>query len=291
MKIKLLDHKHIPGFESGSGLEFQRESVFITDTHSTEILVLSDNWKEVERIPLFEPATGNQRADHKDLDASTIVEINSIPRLLALGTDLHESKHNKAVLLNLDDRTREDFTIDKFDERLEIFGLEQLNIRAASIILGKLVLGNRRSVSGGENNFIVTDIELWKKQDTEEISLLPVKYPEDTPPGILLSGTCYSPENDWLLITFISATNTGDNGVLTTPTSYFGLVENASRKVARKQVKINELLDLGKVSKHLTGQLIKSVCIQSDKNGKVKLYIAADHPEGGTHIFRIRVKH
>ena len=290
MKIKLLDHKHIPGFESGSGLEFHGENIFITDTHSTEILVLSDNWKEIERIPLFEAATGNVAAQHKDLDASTIVEINSIPRLLALGTDTHESKHNKAVLLNLDDRTREDFTIDKFDERLAIFGLDQLNIRGASIILGKLVLGNRKSISGGENNFIVTDIELWKKQDTEEISLLPVKYPEDTPPGILLSGTCYSPENDWLLITFISQNGITEEGDQT-PTSYFGLVENASRKVARKQVKINELIDLAEVSKHLVGQTIKSLCIQSDKNGKVKLYVASDHPDGGTHVFRIRVKH
>jgi len=291
MKIKLLDHKHLPGFDSGSGLEFHADNIYLTDTNSTEILVLSQNWKEVERIPLFGETPATDGIYHKDLDAATIVEINSIPRLLALGTDIHESKRNKAVLLNLDDRTREDFAIDEFDERLKVFGLEQLNIRAASIILGRLVLGNRRSAGGGENNFIVTDIDLWKKQDTEEISLLPVKYPEDTPAGILLSGMCYSRENDWLLLTFISENSLSNELDAHERTSYFGLVENASRKVARKQVKINELLDLAEVSKNLVGQQIKSVCIQSDKNGKVKLYIVSDHVEGGTHIFRIRVKH
>lgn len=291
MKIKLLDHKHIPGFNSGSGLEFHQENLYLTDTGSNEILVLSQNWKEIDRIPLFGTKGNLNNSEHKDLEAATIVEINSIPRLLALGTDIHEAKHNKAVLLNLDDRTREDFTIDEFDARLKVFGLDQLNIRTAAIVLGKLVLGNRGNAGTAENNFVVTDIDLWKKQDTEEISLLPVKYPEDTPEGILLSGMSYSPENDWLILTFISETGQSGNGETPLPTSYLGLVENASRKVARKQVKINELIDLSEVSKHLVGQEIKATCIQSDKSGKVKLYMVADHTEGGTQIFKIRIKH
>ena len=254
-------------------------------------MVLSQKWKEVDRIPLFESNGINNNNEHKDLEAATIVEINSIPRLLALGTDTNEAKHNKAVLLNLDDRTREDFTIDEFDERLKVFGLDQLNIRTAAIILGKLVLGNRGNVGTTDNNFVVTDIDLWKKQDTEEISLLPVKYPESTPEGILLSGMSYSPENDWLILTFISETGSSGNGESSSPTSYLGLVENASRKVARKQVKINEIVDLAEISKHLVGQEIKATCIQADKGGKVKLYMIADHHEGGTQIFKIRIKH
>src|SRR5690606_5001026 len=150
------------------------------------------------------------------------------------------------------------------DERLKVFGIEELNIRAAAIILGKLVLGNRRSVGSGENNFVVTDIDLWKKQDTEEISLLPIKYPEGTPPGLLLTGMTYSPENDWLFITFVTVEQVSETGEVVLPSSYLGLVENASRKVARKQVKINELMDLTDISKQLRGKQIKALCIQSD---------------------------
>jgi hypothetical protein len=291
MKIKLLDHKHIPGFNSGSGLQFHEDNLYLTDTGSNEVLVLSQNWKEIDRIPLFGTKGVLNNTEHKDLEAATIVEINSIPRLLALGTDIHEAGHNKAVLLNLDDRTREDFTIDEFDERLKVLGLDQLNIRTAAIILGKLVLGNRGNGNTPENNFVVTDIDLWKKQDTEEISLLPVKYPEDTPEGVLLSGMSYSPENDWLILTFISETVQTGNGDAPLSTTYLGLAENASRKVARKQVKINELIDLSEISKHLAGQEIKATCIQSDKSGKVKLYLVADHEEGGTQIYKIRIKH
>ena len=291
MKIKLLDHKHIPGFNSGSGLQFHAENLYLTDTGSNEILVLSQNWKEVDRIPLFGTKGSLNNTEHKDLEAATIVEINSIPRLLALGTDSHETRHNKAVLLNLDDRTREDFTIDEFDERLKVLGLDQLNIRTAAIVLGKLVLGNRGNADTPENNFVVTDIDLWKKQDTEEISLLPVKYPEDTPEGILLSGMSYSPENDWLILTFISEIDQSGNDDTPLSTTYLGLVENASRKVARKQVKINELIDLSEISKHLYGQEIKATCIQSDKSGKIKLYMVADHQDGGTKIYKIRIKH
>jgi hypothetical protein len=291
MKVKLLDHKYIPGFNSGSGLQFHAENLYLTDTGSNEVLVLSQNWKEIDRIPLFGTKGSLNNTEHKDLEAATIVEINSIPRLLALGTDIHDSSHNKAVLLNLDDRTREDFAIDEFDERLKVLGLDQLNIRTAAIILGKLVLGNRGNAGSTENNFVVTDIDLWKKQDTEEISLLPVKYPEDTPEGILLSGMSYSPENDWLILTFISEIGHSGNGDAPLSTTYLGLVENASRKVARKQVKINELIDLSEISKHLFGQEIKATCIQSDKSGKVKLYMVADHQEGGTQIYKIRIKH
>jgi len=293
MKIKLLDHKHIPGFNSGTGLEFHNENIYLTDTASEEILVLSKNWKEVDRIPLFHSKTTAGGYGHKDLEAATIVEINKIPRFLALGTDITATKdnHNKAILLNLDDRTREDFEIDQFDERLKVFGLQELNIRAAAIILGKLVLGNRRSTGSGENNFVVTDIDVWKKQDTEEISLLPVKYPDHTPEGILLTGMCYSSENDWLLLTFVSENSFSEHDEQVTKSSYLGLVENASRKVARKQVKINELMDLTEVNKNLADQQIKAACVQSDKNGKIKLYLVSDHADGGTHIFKIRIKH
>jgi hypothetical protein len=291
MKIKLLDHQHIPGFNSGTGLEFHNENIYLTDVDSGEILVLSQKWKEIDRIPLFQSTSGPDAEIHKDLQAATLVEINKIPRLLALGTDTRESKHNKAVLLNLDDRTREDFTIDEFDERLKVFGLDELNIKAAAIVLGKLILGNSRGFDTGDNNFLVTDIDLWKKQDTEEISLLPVKYPENTPAGIMLSGMCYSPENDWLLLTFVAESKVSETAHGPSAVSYIALVENASRKVARKQVKINEMIDLSEVSKHLVGKEIKAACIQSDKNGKVKIYVIADHQEGGSHIFKLRIKH
>ena len=291
MKIKLLDHKHLPGFNSGTGLEFHNENIYLTNTTSEEILVLSQNWKEVDRIPLFNSETTGGDHGHKDLEAATIVEINKIPRFLALGADITEAKHNKAILVNLDDRTSEDFTIDQFDERLKVFGLQELNIRAAAVILGKLVLGNRRSTASGENNFMVTDIDLWKQQETEEISLLPVKYPDHTPEGILLTGMCYSPENDWLLLTFVSENSFSEHDEEMTKSSYLGLVENASRKVARKQVKINELMDLTKVNKSLADQQIKAACVQSDKKGKVKLFLVSDHAEGGSHIYKIRIKH
>jgi hypothetical protein len=289
MKIKFLDHQHIPDFQSGSGLEFHDENIYLTDLSSKQLLVLTQKWKELERIDLFSGGDHTHaHPDHKDLEAYTVIEINKIPRLLALGANSEIATRYKAILLNLDDRTREDFDIGQFDERLKELGLEELNIKSAAIILGRLVLGNRAKTPDSQNNFIVTDIELWKKQDTEEISLLPVKYPDDTPHGIALSGMCYSSENDWLILTFTSE----DASDLDTPArSFLGLVENASRKVARKQVKINELMDLGDVNKRLKGHVIKSVCLQSDKNGKIKLYLSADHHEGGLHIFKIRVKH
>ena len=285
MKIKLLEHKHIPGFDGGSSIEFHDDNIYLTDIYSHEILVLSTKWKEIERLPLF--ATGSTASPdaHRDLQASTVVEINKIPRLLALATDGAENRQHKAALINLDDRTREDYTVDRFDERLKTSGLQETNITAAAVVLGRLVLANRGSNIDPQNNFVVTDIDVWKEQDTEEISLLPIKYPDDAPDGILLTGMCYSPENDWLLLTFTSGV-TGEDAA-----SYVALVENASRKVARKQVKINEIMALPMVSKNFNGAAIKAIGLQSDKNGKVKVYLVSDDKRGGTHLYRIRIKH
>ncbi len=288
MKIKLLEHKHIPGFDGGSSIEYHDDNIFLTDIYSTEILVLSPKWKETARIPLFAPGSTPSPDAHRDLQASTIVEINKIPRLLALATDGSGNGQHKAVLINLDNKTREDFVINRFDERLKTSGLPETNITAAAVVLGRLVLANRGNQGSSSNNFVVTDIDVWKEQDTEEISLLPVKYPENAPEAVLITGMCYSPENDWLLLTFNSVTAVeGGEDVI----SYFGLVENASRKVARKQVKINEFMALPDVSKNFAGVAIKAIGMQSDKNGKVKTFLVSDDKKGGTRVFRIRIKH
>ncbi|RYZ36657.1 MAG: hypothetical protein EOP49_32415 [Sphingobacteriales bacterium] len=264
MKIKLLEHKHIPGFDGGSSVEYHDDNIFLTDIYSHEILVLSPKFKEIERIPLFAAGSTASPDAHRDLQASTVVEINKIPRLLALVTDGAENGQHKAALINLDDRTREDFTVNRFDERLKTSGLQETNITAAAVVLGRLVLANRGSNIAPQNNFVITDIDVWKEQDTEEISLLPVKYPDDAPEGILLTGMCYSPENDWLLLTFTSAALDGSGSG---PASYMGLVENASRKVARKQVKINEITALQTISKNFNDTAIKAVGFTGSRAG------------------------
>jgi len=143
MKVKLLDHKEI-SFPSGSGIEFHEEKIYLVGDDAKEILVLNKNWKELDRISVFESSTDRIAKDLKaDMEATTIVEINKIPRLLVLGSGSMVPHRNRAFLFNLDDKTREEFPIDIFYNRLKNNGLADLNIESASIILGKLVLGNR----------------------------------------------------------------------------------------------------------------------------------------------------
>jgi hypothetical protein len=290
MKVKLLDHKEI-SFPSGSGIEFHEEKIYLVGDDAKEILVLNKNWKELDRISVFESSTDRIAKDLKaDMEATTIVEINKIPRLLVLGSGSMVPHRNRAFLFNLDDKTREEFPIDIFYNRLKNNGLADLNIESASIILGKLVLGNRGNISSPSNYLITADINVWKDQENEEIRILPFVYPQGSPDFAGLSGMTYSPQNDWLIIT-LSTENTKDSvndGKI--GDSYLGVIENASSKMVRKKIKIDELINLSDVDDTFRRNKIESVCIQSDKDAKVKLHLVADNDNGQSVLFKIRLK-
>ena len=69
--------------------------------------------------------------------------------------------------------------------------------------------------------------------------------------------------------------------------SYFGIIENAYRKLYRKKVKINEWLMLSEADERFFKQKIESVCIQTEKRGKFKLHLVADNDRGGSFLFKV----
>src|SRR5689334_19675654 len=103
MKLTLTDFKELKDYPSGSAIEFHDNKVFLAGDDAKDVLVLSKSWKELERIPLFESAV--ERIPKKiksDLEATTVVIVNSIPRMLILGSGSRDEHRNKAILLDLD---------------------------------------------------------------------------------------------------------------------------------------------------------------------------------------------
>src|SRR5689334_19645426 len=149
MNIKLLDYKELKTFPSGSGIEFFDDKVYLVGDDATNIIVKSKKWKEEKKIHLFESPTHRiPKLIKSDLEATTIVYQGKAPKLLMLGSGSRQEYRNKAVLLDLNTSTTEEFDLQIFYDRLKQEGIYDLNIEGAAVVDDKIVLCNR----GNKNN-------------------------------------------------------------------------------------------------------------------------------------------
>ncbi|QEC44528.1 DUF6929 family protein [Pseudobacter ginsenosidimutans] len=291
MKIKLIEYKEVPSFPSGSGIEFYDDKVFLVGDDSREVMVLNKRWKEIERVPLL-PGTEARvpKAVKSDLEATTVVTVNRIPRLLILGSGSLDKNRNKAILFNLDSYLKDEFDLTPFYNRIAKAGVKNMNIEAAALVEDHIILGNRGNRKNPVNQLIITRNAFWKHQQQAEITLIDLELPVKDSKGIGISGMAYSLLNDTLI--FTASTEQTDNAVDdgSIGDSYMGIIENASRKIGRKSLKVNELINLGEVHELFKGFKIESVCIQSEKSNRMKLHLVADNDTGKSYLFKVRVK-
>ncbi|HEY8897077.1 MAG TPA: hypothetical protein VIM79_19775 [Niastella sp.] len=287
MKLKLLDYREIPDLPVGSNLEFFNDTLYLVDDDASDMLVINKKWQTQATHHLLQYDDPKLLSGSKsDFEATTIVEVNSIPRLLVLGFDIKD-KHHKAILVNLDDYTKEEFDISEFYNRLKAT-VGVINIESAAIVLGKLVLCNRDHKAAPENHIIVTDADFWKNQANAEITTISFDLPQTPKQVVGLSGLSYSYKNDWLVVTLLS--EGADKDHQTTGDSYLAVIENASRKVVRKKMKVNALYHLPDADAAFAGYNMQSVCIRSEKNARLKLYLLADNKAGKSGVFSVRIK-
>src|SRR4051812_29786750 len=105
MKLKLLDYREVPDLPVGSNIEYFNDILYLVDDDASDLVTLK-KWQVDARHRLLgydDPRvlTGTK----SDFEATTIVVVNSIPRLLVMGFDLKD-QHHKAILVNLDDLTK-----------------------------------------------------------------------------------------------------------------------------------------------------------------------------------------
>ncbi|OQP58061.1 hypothetical protein A3860_06945 [Niastella vici] len=287
MKLKLLDYREVPDLPVGSNLEFFNETLYLVDDDASDMVAFNKKWQTLAIHKLLGHDDPQILPGSKsDFEATTIVVVNSIPRLLVLGFDIKDS-HHKAILVNLDDYTKEEFDISEFYNRLKAT-VGVFNIESAAIVLGKLILCNRDHKTAPENHIIVTDADFYKNQANAEITTVSFDLPQTPNQVVGLSGLSYSYKNDWLVVTLLSESAGKDH--TTTGDSYLAVIENASRKVVRKKMKVNSLFHLNDLSEGFVGYNMKSVCIRNEKSSRLKLYLLADNKAGKNGVFTVRVK-
>jgi len=123
-----------------------------------------------------------------------------------------------------------------------------------------------------DNRAIITSLYFWKDEIKAPLSILKFDLPASANKSIGLTGMAYAPENDWLVLTFASEA---------TGNSYLGIAENATHKMTRKKIKVDELIDFAEVDEKFKGNVVEAVCVQSEKTDQVKI-----HLKGADQIFR-----
>ena len=187
-------------------------------------------------------------------------------------------------MVNLHSNNFADYNVEIFYNRLKESGIHDLNIESAAVLEDLLILGNRGNKKNETNHIIITQPDFWKQPENAEIRIIPIELEDDFAE---LSGLSYSPKNDTLLFTASKEErdNSYDDGKI--GESYFGVIENAYRKLYRKKVKITEQVKLSDLYEEFKGQKVESVCIQSDKTGRMKVHLVADNDRGGSFLFKI----
>ena len=288
MKVKLLDFKKITDFPSGSGMEYFDGQVYLAGDDAADILVLDKKWRELQRIKIYDNIEPRiPKSEKADLEATTILYIDEIPHLLVLGSGSRHEHRSKAILVNLQSNSFTEYNLDTFYTRLQQTGIDELNIESAAIVEDLLILGNRGNKSNPGNQIIITESSFFSDPENVEIRVIPIEIEAE---AAGLSGLTYSEKNDSLLFTASTenTSNAYDDGNI--GESFFGVIENAYRKLYRKRVKVNDQVMLSEIDESFKGQKIESVCIQSDKRGRLKLHMVADDDQGGSFLFKTQIR-
>ena len=290
MNIRLIDYKEITDFPSGSALEFFNDRLYVAGDDAKQLLVLNKRWKELERINLFEHTSYRIPKDEKtDLESSIRLSDNKHPELFLLGSG-SGAQRNKGLLVNVENGQKEEKNLDVFYDRIRKSGIKELNIEAAALVKEYAIFCNRGNLTNRDNHLIITKADFWKNQDAVDLIVLKMELPLNSQHVIGISGLTYSPKNDWLIFTASTEVtqNAYDDGEI--GESYLGIIENASRKIGRKSMKVNGILPLSQFHQSFAKKKVESLCIQRDKYNRLKLHLVADNDTGVTYLFKIRLK-
>ncbi len=267
-------------YPSGSTISRINEKFYVMGDDSAEILVLNENMEETGRILIF-PKGEKLRLpkDSKaDIEASVVINEESKPAVLFLGSGSLSPHRDSSFLLypELNQVVRIDTKI-FFDElRLQV---NDLNIEAAAMLNGELLLGLRANTTYPENSIAIAE----KRE--QSFSFKRRVLIESSLRNAGISGMDYDKEEDILFLTFSSedTSNAYDDGQI--GESYLAFLPNAKEALKQEKLILSNIIELSSLSSEFRNQKIESVSLTSEDR---KLMLVADDDQGNTKIFTVR---
>lgn len=281
----LEEEKTFPSYPSASGIETMSNKFYIMGDDAKNILILDSSLNKLDSISLY-PFSEQRipKSVKSDLESITITKDN---QLLLLGSGSLSPYRNIGWLINTTTKEKQFLHLDTFYRRLQLNGLEELNIEGACSIPGSILLSNRGSKGYPKNHLILTNEKFWQQQEGAAITTISIGGNNDSTKFSGISGLSYSNKSDRLVLTVSTedTKNNIDDGAI--GKSYLWIIKNLSSKKKWKAINPDKVIDLESIDPRFKGQKIESVCIFKETSGFLHLTLVADNDNGSSTIFRL----
>jgi hypothetical protein len=296
VKIKLVKSLHLPGFPSGSSINFHHDNFYIIGDDSTNILVLNNQYEHLNSIHLFDHAEKRiPKVDKVDLEGSTVIMSDGVDTLLIVGS---ASRKNRKRIIKVplthpaETPNALEHSIMKtkdFVKRIKTQGIEEVNIEGVTIVGSNLLLANRGNRTNQQNHFFLTTNNFWEHQDTADLQIIKLDVPPQQSGNLGLSEICYLSGHDILFLTMTSenTSNAYDDGEI--GDSYLGFINHASTKLKEGHLTIDVLLNLTEADPDFKGQKIEGVCVETADEDLMVLHLVSDNDLGESTLFKIEL--
>jgi len=287
----LKEVKQLPDYPSASGIEYLNKKYYIIGDDANNLLITDDTLTAIDSIPLYSFSEKKiPKTVKADLEAITLVDDDSIQKLLLIGSGSSAPYRNAGWLINPLTKQTDSIRLDTFYQRIKNQGLDEINIEGICSVPGGILLSNRGNKNYRKNFLIFTKKAFWKKQSDVIIKLIPVGSNTDTALFNGISGIAYVSTTDQLILT-VSTENTGNNiddGAI--GKSYLWIIDDFSAKKNWAAINPDKIIDLEKKDSRFKNQKIESVCVTSVEDGLIQLVLAADNDNESSTLFRIEIK-
>jgi hypothetical protein len=284
--ISLIKTTHLSHYPSASTLEFHQGKLYVIGDDATQALILDKEHALVDSIRLF-PGSLKKRISKKtkaDIESTIIVNSDDSDYLVAFGS-LSSRRRNQVLWVDLQDgkwKKTSTFTMSHSD-------IDEWNIEGTALVNDRLLLTNRANNSSRANHLLVTSFDEKKGINPDSIHSILLRLPEGK--NILgISSISYVKEKDMLL--FAASTentaNATDDGAI--GDSYIGYISNISKKLDKKELRPDEIINITKHLKSKQPQKIESIVVEDPSGKDLIVHLAADNDNGQSMLFKLRWK-
>lgn len=284
----LQEVKILPHYPSASGIEYFNKQFFIIGDDANNLLILDSNLVAIDSLPLYSFAEKRIAKKMKaDLESITLTKHN---KLLIMGSGSLSPYRNIAWLTDPVTKQKDSIRLDTFYQRLQLYGLKEINIEGACAIPGSLLLSNRGSKGFPKNHLVFTSNNFWEKQEQSPVTSIPIGANPDSSIFNGVSGMAYAAKSDQLILTVSTedTRNALDDGAI--GKSYLWLVKNITSKKNWKAINPNRVIDLDETDPRFKQQKIESVCIAKETKNFLYLILVADNDNGSSTLFNMVVE-
>ncbi|HEX2535506.1 MAG TPA: hypothetical protein VHK69_17300 [Chitinophagaceae bacterium] len=285
-ELRVLRTTQLPDYPSASTLEFHKNRLYVIGDDAPHMMVLDSNHKVLDKVRLF---PGKERRIAKstkpDLETSILLRQGAVDYLVGIPS-FSAKDRNKVVVINLSDNRIVSSDLTFFNTRMKELQLQDQNIEGSAWVNNKLLLGSRANGKHKHNHLILSDFSIGEGIRFENARLIRLQLPR-TEELVGISGFVYVPEKDLLLFTASTEAAPDAYADGRIGDSYLGYIENISRKLGRRRIKADYMMNLTEALQVKEPVKMEAVAVQTINKDGLTVHLAADNDNGKSTLYKV----